>query len=949
MTEEGTAETPAWDTEDVNYKDVPSCIVQSPQTQASIPGQGSDQENQIPTEHSSAMSAARGTSRIQFPVPSPGQSVQSGTGGTTPLGTGITRGTAAATLSAPAAGGGIASPSEDVNSPTLLSSRPADSNAVSQKTWVRRVQARTDEVRRLFGLNTTEPLLDDFMCALRKKVLLQGRLFVFERHFCFYSSLFGYHKAKVIPLDAIVDISKKKNVGFPNSIQVIWNAGGTAGVKKEFFTSFLSREDAYRLMLGLWARCSERGRERAALELAPTSDTSDGDGDHRVSVDHLEEGGHHSTRNLSKRWSKWGKSITHADDGGGPTKTITTAAATSSTARHKQRDGGGGRSPGEASDDQDDGTLTPPQGIVSGLSQGTAGPDDPFPWMERSMSPIPLPAEAHTALSDNDDGHEYEHQTSLARAPIVPGNTTTTSIVREFEDGPTCDDASVVEEFKTATEPAPPPPDNMQRVLVCSLPTTPLGFYRAFLCPSSDFFVAFHESQGHNSIEISSWQRHYKVGPVRDLRFITPLKGWRIGPPQALCHQTQRFRVHSGQHLLFETSQVMSDIPYGDHFRVDQRWDVTPGPESGSCTLSVHIAVPFTKSTMWKKVIEKSVTESTLEAFRMFKELANRKLETFKEMHPGSNSLGGSGGIPGEDVVAGNVGASSPVATTPLFAGSSHHRKMPSRATSPEEALPTTNEEWEALMRQVEPQWRGGLRALRRMQVASSQQGGGGGGGGSGIAGTASPLPGGPRHRRRGSRASRGGSGAFEFQNISREPGNGGGSSGNINNTGADGANSGGNDNTSFPSSPRLPCVLESRAMLGDDAPLTAKAAAISQCMWKRTMDFARKKGPVLLLCLLCFTIVCLQLCLLAIQLGYDPLNGLIGRRASAGRPSTSTSLFGSEGATPEIIVKEVASLTTELRFLQKEAQTWANQATSAVRAASGLADRIKRLQAALK
>jgi hypothetical protein len=63
MTEEGTAETPAWGTEDINYSDVPSCLVQSSQTQASAPGQGSDQENQIPTEHSSAMSAARGTSR----------------------------------------------------------------------------------------------------------------------------------------------------------------------------------------------------------------------------------------------------------------------------------------------------------------------------------------------------------------------------------------------------------------------------------------------------------------------------------------------------------------------------------------------------------------------------------------------------------------------------------------------------------------------------------------------------------------------------------------------------------------------------------------------------------------------------------------------------------------------------------------------------------------------
>jgi VAD1 Analog of StAR-related lipid transfer domain/GRAM domain len=804
--------------------------------------------------------------------------------------------------------------------------------------------------------------MDDYMCALKKKVLLQGRLFVFERHFCFYSSLFGYHKAKVIPLEAVVDISKKKNVGFPNSIQVIWNAGGNAGVKKEFFASFLSREDAYRLMLGLWARCSERGRERAALELAPTSDTSDNEGgdraNHRVSVEHIVEGGHQSTRALSKRWSKWGKSDTHEP---------TTTAASSSTARHR---GGGVNSSGEASDD--DGTLTPRHGVVAGDARGSK---DRLPWMGGAMSPLPTRLEAHNALSDNDNDDANDNtSSSLNRASIVPGTGTgngtnntdgNTAILREFEDGPTCDDASVVEEFKTATEPAPPPPENMQRVLVCSLPTTPLGFYRTFLCPSSDFFVAFHESQGHHSIQISPWQRHYKVGPVRDLRFVTPLKGWRIGPPQALCHQTQRFKVHSGQHLLFETSQVMSDIPYGDHFRVDQRWDVTPGPDSRSCTLTVHIAVPFTKSTMWKKVIEKSVTESTLEAFRMFKELANRKLESFKEMHPGSNSIGGGGGASngingGVGRAAGGVANSSPVATTPF--GNYHHRRMPSRPSSPEEALPTSNEEWEALMAQVEPQWRGGLRALRRMQLATSQQGGGGsngGGGGGGTTTSTSPLPGGPRHRRRGSRASRGGSGAFEFQNISRELGNGGDSGGAMHLQFGGGGGVGGVNTSnggigggfmSFPSSPRLPCVFEGHSMLGEDASFTARAAAMASCFLSKLTNFASKKGPVLLLCLLCFIIVCLQMSLLAFQLGYDPLNvfnGGFSRASVAGRQAAQ--LFSSDGATPETIAREVASLTTDLQSLQKEARTWAAQADTAVRAASGLADRIKRLQVALK
>ncbi len=38
------------------------------------------------------------------------------------------------------------------------------------------------------------------MCALYKKILLQGRMYVFTNHVCFYSNVFGYTKKKTIAL-----------------------------------------------------------------------------------------------------------------------------------------------------------------------------------------------------------------------------------------------------------------------------------------------------------------------------------------------------------------------------------------------------------------------------------------------------------------------------------------------------------------------------------------------------------------------------------------------------------------------------------------------------------------------------------------------------------------------------------------------------------------------------
>lgn len=285
--------------------------------------------------------------------------------------------------------------------------------------------------------------------------------------------------------------------------------------------------------------------------------------------------------------------------------------------------------------------------------------------------------------------------------------------VPEFVELPSCKSPALLDaEFESATDPPPPLSNNMQRVLKCALPCSPRDFYRAFLCSSSDFFTAFHLSQNHHSIRMSPWQRHYAVGPVRDLRFVTPIKGWRLGPSQTMCHQTQRYRVYKGEVLVFETSQVMTDIPYGDCFKVETRWDVGPGAEPNTCSVEIHIAVPFTKSTVWRKMIEKSVTDSSLEAYTMFKGLAEKQLE-----------------IAGQEQAAAAVAVPAAIA-----AGAPGHRRQPSRQkNSPEETLPSTNEEWEALLQQVEPQWRGGLRVLRRMQLS----------GGS---------PSAPRHRRRNSR-----------------------------------------------------------------------------------------------------------------------------------------------------------------------------------------------------
>ena len=57
-----------------------------------------------------------------------------------------------------------------------------------------------DSLRNLFKLPHDEKFVEEYLCALYKKILLQGRMYVFTNHVCFYSNVFGYTKKKTIAL-----------------------------------------------------------------------------------------------------------------------------------------------------------------------------------------------------------------------------------------------------------------------------------------------------------------------------------------------------------------------------------------------------------------------------------------------------------------------------------------------------------------------------------------------------------------------------------------------------------------------------------------------------------------------------------------------------------------------------------------------------------------------------
>lgn len=377
-------------------------------------------------------------------------------------------------------------------------------------SMVSRVQERVDELRKNFGLPDGETFMDEFYCALHKKILFQGRMYIFEHYVCFYANLFGWVKRKAIPMVEITDVAKKRNYGFPNSIQIGWKG------KREFFTSFLSRDDAYILIVNAWnqarlCRSSEQSvadhpheRRRHSEPGSPRSREPDAD----------EEPPSDSLRNS-------GGSMTHR--------------RVSSDLPDFHRDGGLNKSSLEHDTDSD---------------------------------------------LDDDDSDCWA---------IQPGEL-------------------------------PPVPEAMDMIMEAHFPVEVREFFQKTLSSESIFLEEYHRTRGDQRLRLSQWQKHSGLeGMVRHSTFVSPVKapgGFRMGisPKETECNQNHRYRVYDdGDSLVYETSQVMKDIPYGDNFTVEMRWDVTrcvdQAGQGDKCCVAIYGSVPFIRHVISpiRMMIESSV------------------------------------------------------------------------------------------------------------------------------------------------------------------------------------------------------------------------------------------------------------------------------------------------------------------------------------------------------
>ncbi|XVE76848.1 hypothetical protein DITRI_Ditri13aG0013100 [Diplodiscus trichospermus] len=147
------------------------------------------------------------------------------------------------------------------SSPTDTPDRSDSSNSLRNPSFrdveIQSPEAlRSEEYRQLFRLPSEEFLVQDFNCALQESILLQGHMYLFVRYICFYSNIFGFETKKIIAFNEITSVRRAKTAGiFPNAIEIF------AGGRKYFFASFLSRDEAFKIINDGWVQQGNGAKE----------------------------------------------------------------------------------------------------------------------------------------------------------------------------------------------------------------------------------------------------------------------------------------------------------------------------------------------------------------------------------------------------------------------------------------------------------------------------------------------------------------------------------------------------------------------------------------------------------------------------------------------------------------------------------------------------------------
>ncbi|KAL4095870.1 hypothetical protein PRIC1_009237 [Phytophthora ramorum] len=142
---------------------------------------------------------------------------------------------------------------------------------------------------------------------------------------------------------------------------------------------------------------------------------------------------------------------------------------------------------------------------------------------------------------------------------------------------------------------------------------------------SDAFSRSVLEVAGSTNISIPPWEKKTiqytavnKSDTFEGSRLVsyTHNKKYMVGPSVIPTAQTQRYSYTPRSRLVVSTTTCVSDVPYCDYFRVEQRWVFSATTKRGICLVQVGLRVQWLKSTWLKKQIEGTTVSETKDAMK---------------------------------------------------------------------------------------------------------------------------------------------------------------------------------------------------------------------------------------------------------------------------------------------------------------------------------------------
>lgn len=166
-----------------------------------------------------------------------------------------------------------------------------------------------------------------------------------------------------------------------------------------------------------------------------------------------------------------------------------------------------------------------------------------------------------------------------------------------------------------------------QEICKLTFPFTLEKFYEFFIADDAVYSLLDHRQlSGDTDIQLSKWQpMEDNYGSFqRELKTVIKLVDVPFKDKSRL-HKLQTHKKEETKITLHSTSHTL-DVPYGNYFQLEERWEVTP-TEDNKSILRVFGWVVFTKSTIMKKTIVPRTIQGLKDDYEKWAHNVKQKLE----------------------------------------------------------------------------------------------------------------------------------------------------------------------------------------------------------------------------------------------------------------------------------------------------------------------------------